>query len=370
MVDVTQQRRIGDPNPGAARMKRRRLLITAVIVLALAVPGTFYFTGAYDSWRDNQSLADTCKGTVDTSEVKELLGVDRVRGHDIEADHGSSPRAGQLHKCSVGDPDGNAWVSVSLDWSGDAAGPLHDLGGFTPYGDVGMATPLGHGWEGVLDEVPGTGNLVATVNMHCENRRSDPRHSSLIATVQGMGTRSMAGGAQRARFARTTVKTAQHAAEAWGCTARSGGVIERVSGSTAHTEVPRGEARGTCAGIETAVRESVTDPKAPIENCYVLAGRSASQYRISAFYGPFAQALPVQRGYSGKVDPEKPAGDKGSFLWGSAECPSGSRALYISTRLPGADGRFDPDGDLERSTLEAFATRSSKSHGCEDLKLP
>ncbi|MFE3885098.1 hypothetical protein ACFXPQ_19695 [Streptomyces lydicus] len=370
MVDVAQQRRIGDPDPGAARLKRRRLLITAVIVLALAVPGAFYFTGAYDSWQDNQSLADTCKGSVDASEVKELLGVDRVRGHGIEADHGSSPRAGRLRKCSVGDPDGNAWVSVSLDWGGDAAGPLHDLGGFTPYGDVGMPTPLGHGWEGVLDEVPGTGNLVATVNMPCENRRSDPQHSSLIATVQGMGTRSMAGGVQRARFARTTVKTAQHAAEAWGCSARSGGAIERVPGSTAHTEVPQGEARGSCAGIKTAVRESATDPGAPIENCYVLAGRNASQYRISAFYGPFAQALPAQQGYSGEVDPESPAGSKGRLLWGSAKCPSGSRALYISTRLPGGDDRFGSDGDLQKSTLKTFAASSSKRHGCEDLKLP
>ncbi|WP_328742317.1 hypothetical protein OG436_16105 [Streptomyces caniferus] len=370
MVDVTEQRRIGDPDPGAARLKRKRLLIAAGVVLVLAVPGIFYFSGAYDSWQDNRSLADTCRGSVDTSEVKELLGVDRVRGHDIEADHGSSPRAGQLHKCSVGAPDGNASVSVSLDWSGDAAGPLHDFGGFTPYGDVGMATPLKHGWEGVLDEVSGTRNLVATVNLPCENRRTDARSSSLLVTVQGMGTRSMGGAAQRARFARMTVKTAQNASKAWDCASRAGGEIERVPDSTAHTQVPQGEARGTCVGIKTAVRESVTDAKAPIENCYVLADRGVSQYRISAFYGPFVRALPAQRGYSGVLDPEKPAGNKDGVLWGSAKCPSEGRALYISTRLPGAADRFDPDGDAEKSALKTFAMRSSKRHGCEDLQLP
>ncbi|WP_435244408.1 hypothetical protein [Streptomyces sioyaensis] len=370
MADATEKCRIGDPDPRITRRERKRWLFAMVIVLVVAVPSIFYFTGAYDRWQDGRSLANACRGSVDTAEAKKLLGADHLRGHDIEVDQGAIPRAGRLHKCNVSDPDGNAWLSVAMDWSSDAAGALHDFGGFKPYGDVGMAIPLGHGWEGVMDEGRLGKDLVATVTMPCANRRSDPQHSSLIVTVQGEAMRSVEGTTQRARFARTTVKTAQNAAKAWGCTARPGGAIGRVSNNTAHVKVPQGEARGTCAGITTIVRESATDSKAPIENCYLVSDSDTSQYRVSAFYGPFAKALPDQLGYADELDRGKPAGRKGSGLWASAECPSSGRALYIATGLADTDDRFDPDGTLEKSALKTFATRSAKRHGCTDLKLP
>ncbi|ANZ14896.1 hypothetical protein O1L44_02800 [Streptomyces noursei] len=370
MNDATEQRRIGDPAPGVDRLSRKRLLIFVVLVLVIAVPSVFYFSGAYDRWKDERSLADICKGSVDTSEVKELLGADRLRGHDVAVEQGINPRAGQLHKCSVGDPDGRAWLSTAMDWSSGAAGALHDFGGFPPNGGLGMAIPLGHGWEGVMDEGRSGEGLVATVNMPCANHRNDPERSSLIVTLQGQAMRSMEGTAQRARFARTAVKTAQNAARAWGCNARPGGPIDRVPDNTAHTKVPQGEAGGSCAGIAAAVRESATDSNAPIENCYLLSDSNKPHYRLSAFYGPFVRALPAQLGYGDELDSEKSAGRKGSSVWATAECPSGGKALYIATALPDDGDRFTPDGQLEESTLKAFATRSAERHGCASLKMP
>ncbi|WP_310726893.1 hypothetical protein [Streptomyces sp. N2A] len=351
-------------------MKRKRLLVFGVIALVLAAPCVFYFSGAYDRWQDERSLADICRGSVDTSEVKELLGVDRLRGHDVEVEGGANPHAGQLRKCSVGDPEGRAWLSAAMDWSSDAAGALHDFGGFEPYGDAGMAIPLGRGWEGVMDEGRSGDDLVAMVNMPCTNHRRDPQRSSLIVTVKGQAVHSIEENAQRVRFARTTVKTAENAARAWGCEAHPGGPIDRVSNNTAHTKVPQGEARGTCAGITTAVRESATDPRAPIENCYLLSDSGKSHYRVSSFYGPFVQALAAQSGYEDELDPGKPAGRKGSSTWATAECPSGGKALYIVTGLPDEEDRFAPDGQLELSALKTFATRSAERHGCTGLKLP
>ncbi|MFI9261370.1 hypothetical protein ACIGT4_27230 [Streptomyces sioyaensis] len=370
MTEATEARRIGDPDPRVNRLNRKRLLIVTVALLLVAVPGVFYFSGAYDHWQDGRSLADTCRGSVDTSEIKELLGTDRLRGHDIAEDEGANPRAGRLHKCSVGVPDGGSWVSVALDWNPDAAGSLHDFGGFTPYGDVGMAIPFGHGWQGVMDQVPMTDGLVAMVNVPCANHHSDPRHSSLIVTVQGNAMRSTERAVQRARFARTTVRTAQNAAKAWGCEAQTGTAVDRVPVNTADAEVKPGAASGTCAGIRTTVRESATDPKAPIENCYLLPDTGSSHYRLSAFYGPFVQALPAQAGYGGEFDPEKPSGHKETTFWASAECPSGGPALYIATRIPDEDRFLQPDGRLAKEALKEFATRSAKRHGCKDLKLP
>ncbi|MCL6296929.1 hypothetical protein [Streptomyces kronopolitis] len=369
MVETTESRRIGDPDPGSAIFQRKRWLIIAVAVLAVVASGVFYFSGAYDRWRDNRTFADTCRGSVDTSEVKELLGADRVRGHDVEVQPGINPRAGRLHKCAVSDPEGAAWLSVALDWGSDAAGALHDFGGFSPYEDGGMAVPLGHGWEGVMAEGGVGSDRVAMVNMPCSNRRSDPERSSLVVTVQSAGTQQKGGAAQRDRFARTAVETAGNAAKAWGCTARPGGAIESLPepGSTTARE---GMAQGTCQGIKAAVRESATASKAPIENCYLLSDSGTAQYRVSAFYGPFAHAVPAQIGYGDVFDSSKPAGRKGSGVWASAGCPSGGRALYIVTALPDTDDHFDPDGHLANAALKTFATHSAERHGCGDLKFP
>ncbi|WP_395372098.1 hypothetical protein OHU45_30030 [Streptomyces tubercidicus] len=370
MADAKEARQIGAPDPHVVRFRRKRKLIITVITLVIAASSTFYFSGSYDRWQDSWSLADTCRNSVDTSEVKELLGVDRLRGSDTNAEQGSNPSAGQLHKCSVRDPDGTAYLSVALDWGSDVGGVLHEFGGFSPYEDGGTAIPLGHGWEGVMADGGLGSDLIAAVNMPCTNLRTDQERSSLVVTVESMAEEPKGGAVQRARFARTTVKTAQNAAKAWGCTAHPGGTVARVPGNTAHAVVPPGEARGTCEGITTAVRESPTDPKAPIENCYILSGSDTSQYRISAFYGPFVKAVPEQLSYTDVLDPGKPSGHKGSGYWASAKCPSGNRALYITTGLPDSGDHFDPKSTLQKSALKAFATRSAKRHGCTDLALP
>lgn len=111
-ADATEDRRIGDPDPRIVRRERKRWLIAVVIIVVVAVPSIFYFSGAYDRWQDGRSLASSCRGSVDTSEVRELLGVDRLRGHDIEVEQGANPSSGQLHKCSVRDPDA-AWMAIS-----------------------------------------------------------------------------------------------------------------------------------------------------------------------------------------------------------------------------------------------------------------
>ncbi|MFD0382494.1 hypothetical protein ACFQ2B_08925 [Streptomyces stramineus] len=67
--------------------KRRRWLIagSAVLVFLVAIAGTaFYFTGGYEKWRDERSLAGACEGVLSKDDVRAALGSDRVHAQSGE----------------------------------------------------------------------------------------------------------------------------------------------------------------------------------------------------------------------------------------------------------------------------------------------
>lgn len=286
----------GTSRPRKLLTRRKRWLAIALIVV-VAVPGFLYLSGIYDRWQDGRSLSHACRGTVDTTEVRELLGTDRIHGEPYTYFRDSITAPGRIDRCLVKNPDGGGRLIVSLDWNANSSGSLFAAGRMESEHDTGMAVPIGHGWGGVIDRRQPDGPDIAILDMPCSNMRSNPKKVDLIVTLQassGNG-KPITGDTQRARFARTATKTAVNAAKAWNCKANVGDSIDRVSKESAHVDVAAGHASGTCKGIDSGVWESAADPDAPIEDCYLLAtkAKGTAQTRLGAYYGPFAAAFPA-----------------------------------------------------------------------------
>ncbi|MFJ6617395.1 hypothetical protein ACIQOW_07415 [Kitasatospora sp. NPDC091335] len=345
--------------PRAAR-RRWRLPVAAGVGLALAAGAVFYLGGGYDRRQDGRSLTGLCHGSVDTAEVKTLLGVDRARGEDAEAPEG-------LAACSVvnaGKPSGG-FLNVRVGRAPEEVGrALHDLQRYRPNLATTMVMPLGHGRRGVLD-LEGRDRATAVLPLDCPA----PNTAGLLVTVEAVPAN---GGyvrddpAQRARFARVAARAAEGAARVWGCTAPSGPEIAEVPADTRYVKVPDGAASGTCAGLPGVTVESPADPNAPIEDCFLYAGQDTPRFRLGAYYPPFAALLPAVADYP----VTGPAGDKGGLAWAAAACPGGATALFTVDTVFDGDRTGAPDPALEKAALRGFATRSAQRHGCSAPQLP
>ncbi|MFJ2188537.1 hypothetical protein ACIOJE_11310 [Kitasatospora sp. NPDC087861] len=351
--------RIGDPDPRIERLRRRRRLTAAGVVAAVAVPAVLYFSGAYDRWQDGRSLSGLCHGSVDTAEVKEFLGLDRMRGRNAVAPEG-------LASCSLVNPErAGGSLSVRAGWSPQAAGPaLTALGRMRPNLATTMARPLGRGHPGVLDlEDPAKG--VAVLALDCPGRTD----GNLVVTVEGRPRPdTFADAAQRARFARIAARAADGAARVWGCTVPPGQPITDIPADSWSTPVPAGRAVGTCAGIDATTRGTAADPRAPMEDCFLSADdHDTARYRLGAYYPPFARALP-QVAMGAPITGA--TGGKDGLFWGTASCPGGGTALYTVDTVNDGDRTAAANPVVEQDALRVFATRSAELHGCTDLKLP
>ncbi|UZJ33494.1 hypothetical protein [Streptomyces endophytica] len=365
MGSTVGERRIGDPNPRIIRIKRKRWLIAALIFLVVAVPGVFYFSGAYDSWNDGRSLSNACRGSIESSQLKQLLGVDSLTAKDASADDHPNFDSGTLHRCIVSSKANGNYLDVSLDWNGNPDGGLGELRDGSFGRDFGPVSPIGHGWRGVVTGAEDRG--AAVVVMSCSNKGRD---RSLLVTLDG--TFSAASSAQKTRLGFTAVHTAERAAKAWGCKTDPGrGQVNVIPGNNSMKPELPGVAKGTCQGIRVSGIGSHADGNAPIEDCFIQAkdGRG-TQYIMSAYYYPFDKAYGRYNIRSGE------GGDE--TYYAAAECRNGHRARYVigswsNYRGRDIDGSETFSGDAVRGkkqALKEFATRSAKRHGCTDLKLP
>ncbi|WP_224283219.1 hypothetical protein [Streptomyces sp. LS1784] len=348
------------PEPAEPRGARRRwrLPVAAAVGLVLAAGAVFYLGGGYDRWQDGRSLAGLCHGSVDTAEVKALLGVDRVRGKDAEAPEG-------LAACSVvnaGKPSGG-FLNVRVGRAPDEVGrALHDLQRDRPNLATTMVMPFGHGRRGVLD-LEGRLRTTAVLPLNCPS----PNSAGLLVTVESVSHKgNSTDPAQRARFARIAARAADGAARVWGCTAPSGPEITEVPADTRYAKVPDGAASGTCAGLPGISAESPADPNAPIEDCFLYAGQDTPRFRLGAYYPPFADVLPSVADYP----VTGPAGGKDGLAWATATCPGGATALFTVDTVFDGNRVGAPGPAQEKEALRTFAARSAQSHGCSAPQLP
>ncbi|MET8539228.1 hypothetical protein ABZW03_01015 [Kitasatospora sp. NPDC004799] len=350
------------PGPAEPRGARRRwrLPVAAAVGLALAAGAVFYLGGGYDRWQDGRSLAGLCHGSVDTAEVADLLGVDRVRGKDAAAPEG-------LAACSVDNADspGNGSLDVRVDRGERGVGTaLHALDRDRPSLATSMVMPLGHGRRGVLD-LQGRAGATAVVALACPA----PGAEELLVTVHTLpagGRNLLDDPARRARFARVAARAADGAARVWGCTAPAGPEITEVPADTRYVKVPDGAARGTCAGLPGVTNESPADPGAPVEDCFLYAGQDAPRFRLGAYYPPFAAVLPSVADYP----VTGPAGGRDGLAWATAGCPGGATALFTVDTVFDGNRAAAPDPALEKEALRTFAARSAQRHGCSPPHLP
>ncbi|MFD4659305.1 hypothetical protein ACFWP2_27155 [Kitasatospora sp. NPDC058444] len=344
------------PGPAEPRGARRRwrLPVAAAVGLVLAAGAVFYLGGGYDRWQDGRSLAGLCHGSVDTAEVKALLGGDRVRGKEAEAPEG-------LASCTVvaaGKPSGG-FLDVRVGRAPEEAGrALHDLQRDRPNLATTMVMPFGQGRRGVLD-LEGRLRTTAVLPLDC------PNSAGLLVTVESVALKGD-DPAQRARFARIAARAADGAARVWGCTAPSGAEITEVPADTRYAKVPDGAANGTCAGLPGLTGEAPADPNAPIEDCFLYAGQDTPRFRLGAYYPPFADVLPSVADYP----VTGPAGARDDLAWATATCPGGATALFTVDAVFDGSRAGAPDPALEKAALRTFATRSAQRHGCSAPQLP
>ncbi|WP_127153640.1 hypothetical protein [Streptomyces lydicus] len=365
MESTTAERRIGAPDPRIVRLERKRWLITAVIVLVVTVPSVFYFSGAYDRWNDSRSLSNACRGSIEPSQLNQLLGVDSLKAKDASPDDHPRFHSGTLHRCVVSSAANGNYLDVSFDWNDNPDGAVGELRDGSFGRDSGPVSPIGHGWYGVVTGMEDRG--AAVVAMSCSNKG---RSSNLLVTLDG--TFNAASSTQKKRLEFTAVHTAERAAEAWGCDTTPGRDQVNVSpGINSMKPDPPRKAKGTCQGINASTIGSRADENAPIEDCFIQAKDGlGTQYIISAYYPPFDKAYGRYNIYSG--------GGSDETYSGSAECSNGQQARYIIGSWRNYNGR-DADGSEtfsgdaargKKQALKEFATRSAKRHGCTDLKLP
>lgn len=342
------------------RDRRRRWAWFGVVLLVVGVPAGWYYGGGYDRWQDGRSLQGLCAGTLDTAEMKDLLGgAGRLRGYEI------SP-VGWLANCGLATPDRHGSLLVSVAWDVPrASSAMARLGRTRAVWSEGVpVVPVGAGWAGVMSaRADGRGDLVLALS--CTGKEAG--RQLIVGLTADPTTRAegpvddFASAEQRARLGRIGARIAQRANDIWACGATLGGRIEQVPGLSDIVTAPPGKATGTCAGVAGQVRESPADGTAPIEDCAVLLPDDAKTVglRLSAYYPPFdyqaKQGAGLDRAETGP-------GTAGNLGWATAKCPGGT-AVYLGNRLETMDAPA-------RDALAAFARHSAERHGCSAPALP
>ncbi|MFJ2774273.1 hypothetical protein [Streptomyces sp. NPDC087300] len=340
--------------------------------------GWFFLGGGYDRWRDEQSVADACDGTVPVDQVPALLGADDVTGeteHTVgerkSPDGASPPVICWLDGASDGYSDR---AVVRMEWRSQAWGP-HVLSGRKANSPTAvLPVPIGAGWPGMMN--PKDEDAAATVLLDCRNKTGPRAGDSLSVFVTSPGSRTYKEAAQRVRLARFATQTAQAAAHKYGCDARLGGRIERVEpldhGREEYPDAPPlDETRGTCAGVRPAwliTRAHGTSAgHAPVEDCLLVDTKDRPLFRLSAYYGTFADDQRLKTYTSKKLRAITPL--LSDFLYrAEAACPGSPRQAVFTINHRTHDDT-EPQRRYARTALRDFAERSAARHGCTNVKL-
>ncbi|MDI3405588.1 hypothetical protein [Streptomyces cavernicola] len=350
-----------------------------MLALLVVAAGYFYFSGGYDRWRDERSVADACDGAVSVEHTRALLGTDDVSGrtsHSDVAGGKSSDEGSPPVTCWLDGPGGyRQRAVVTMEWRSKAWGP-HTVSGrdaTSPYTSVPV--PIGAGWSGMVN-VDDDG-ATATVVSDCRNTNGPRAGDSLTVFVSHWGPQSYQEPAQRVRLARFATRTADAAAREYGCDARSGGRVEQVEPLAHRRETyPAAPsltaADGTCAGVTpgwliTRAHETAVG-RAPVEDCLLIDDKGRSLFRLSAYYGTFAddQRWKTQTGREFEsTDPLRT-----DYLFrAEATCPGSPREAVFAIDYRAYDNDPEPQRRYAREALQQFAERSAGEHGCTDVKL-
>lgn len=311
-------------------------------------------------------MAEICNGVLPVDEMVELTDPDAEyangSGYKLESWHPGGPSLG-------GEPEGLP-VSCRATPSGvvvtietvDHAYDAYFMHSFQRREDV-LPLPLGHGWTGLLEQ-DGTGlgsAITASVLLDCPDW-SRGQGSGILVTASADGDRTP--------IARVATVAAERTASRSGCGADPGEKITRIAGRGAGQETSAGEAKGTCAGLrsQSRMRETAAGV-APAEAC--VLGR---ELVLRAYYGPFVPgSFEGSRSQGPYGEFEKPSGEDGFGMWGSAHCPGGTKtAVYNISTVEKSKRDFteQPLTSQEREDLRTFATRSAARHGCTAPVLP
>ncbi|MCX4675498.1 hypothetical protein OG413_09235 [Streptomyces sp. NBC_01433] len=333
-----------------------------VVALALIGGGIHYAT---DGGReDGRSLDSACDGLLDTSELTDLLGADRLRGQGEDPAH-----------CSVSDPgEGAASLRVEIT-RGDA--PARLLGAMRradPHLGGTLMSPLGNSRSAVLKTSKGT--AVASGYLACgksgAGSEAADRLTVVMAAVRDGSGSPLDQPFQRARLARVLAGTLDSTAEKWDCGgtgSAADGKITEVPEDTTRTLKAAGSATGTCEGIASAVFEAVADGAAPVEDCVLTDDAGNRLFQLSAYYGPYVKAarLETVRGkrYLTGTGGTGGTGGTDGVYWTTADCPDGEALYAVETVRDEEAGAFRAaDPKLQRAALKTFATNSARRHGC------
>ncbi|MCX5422840.1 hypothetical protein [Streptomyces sp. NBC_00078] len=333
-----------------------RSAVAAVVTAAVLAGAYAWFTHTPAA-----RLGKACGGALPVDDMLAMTGASaRFGGQDLKL------ATWHYDEAVVSEPDGLSVACTANDIEihiETAVGNRFPFGNYTFQSrDDVLPIPLRDGWSGFL-VAESEDNLGASVLLNCANWK--PSHGSgLLVTADADGVDSASTPA-RARLARIVTQTAKKAAEQTGCTANPGRTITEIDSQSTTSRTGAEKADGTCAGTrsQSSVRESAART-APVEYC-VLGGR----LWLRAFYGPFARIGED----GGRGDFDKPFGNEGYAVWGTAACPGAeARALYTAMPLVESDRRLDsqPLTARELEDLKQFAERSAARHHCSAAALP
>ncbi|WP_171167631.1 hypothetical protein [Streptomyces sp. I05A-00742] len=317
----------------------RKVGIFSSVVTALAVLGgaALYIYDAYDDRQYERSISDLCEGTLDHSELKELLGGGRLR-----------PLLSSSTHCSVG-ASGSRKDYLSVDIKQRER--VHDLlisQNKQNYRHP-MVSPVGNGWAAFM--TTSEGSSYADAYMSCGKATSE----AIVVSAQLNGRPSAAlNSEERTKLAGTAVGTLIKVAKKEGCGGKPrGNTITGVPRDSTKVLKQAGKAVGTCRGIDSPSYESAADDTTPIENCVLTDGSGKGKFRLTAYYGPYVQSARHDIGF--------PSPDRNHRA--TATCPSGD-AFYVMDRLYDGSRPVPPEPALETQAMKTFAANSAKRHGC------
>ncbi len=358
-------------------MKPRPVVTISVALtstVALIAAGWFYFSGAYDRWRDGRSLAEACDGLLDVDGVRAALDSDDVRGMGGQQEYLTDGETGRITLCRVKDRTGDQSVKVDVHWGSKMTAAAAALRHQFVRDPRITAVPIGHGWRGAVVSVDKV--LYGAVELGCTNKHDE----SLIVNLYTFENAKIPE--QRRNFARLATSVARSAAQHVGCASKPGKLVQQISPEPAKTAVPLTRSKGTCApavrdteaarrtGV-VSVTEAPADPDAPAEDCYLVDAAGKELYRLTALYGPFANG-PRHGSSAGLAGDSGAFGEEGNrYGYATAQCPGDKeRSLYVIATSPWENRDPDRDPEFAQSALKSFAQESAKNHGCTDLRLP
>ncbi|MEU4346750.1 hypothetical protein [Streptomyces sp. NPDC023838] len=318
-------------------MKKPVIATVAVSAVLVAGVGVVYVTGTYDGWRDGRQLKSACGGLVDAAETQRALGVHRVSGK----------RLGD--GCRAFDPDSD---KGSLEVSVHRGRELDEL----PLDEIRdpalQLLPVRGGWPAVVS-AGGGAKAYATGSVPCGKSADDAVVVSLRAVRSSTGTDADRRGA----LARLMTRALKNAAGKQGCALPDTKDVKDVAPGFDGMKAP-GEATGTCRGTGLRSYEAVADSGAPIEQCVPAEPDGGREFKITAYYGPYAKA-PRHDPHRSPYDYVGASGNRGGKAWTTASCPAGEALYTIEPLTPSS-----PSTDLERHILQGFAADSAQRHGC------